>query len=93
MATQQPLDGVTVLDFGQIYNGPYCGFLLAQASPANYPFALLNGNKECITLNIKTPAGQGLLKRLVRSVDVVIENFSPGTMDRYGVGSAASSGP
>ena len=28
---QQPLTGVTVLDFGQVYNGPYCGFLLAQA--------------------------------------------------------------
>ena len=28
---QQPLHGVSVLDFGQVYNGPYCGFLLAQA--------------------------------------------------------------
>ena len=27
----QPLEGITVLDFGQVYNGPYCGFLLAQA--------------------------------------------------------------
>ncbi len=117
MAAEQPLDGVTVLDFGQIYNGPYCGFLLAQAGarvvkvesprgeslrgrvaetgavaaalPASYPFALLNTNKECMTLNFKTEAGQALLKRLVRSVDVVVENFSPGTMDSYGIGSAA----
>ncbi|HEY6599827.1 MAG TPA: CoA transferase, partial [Pseudomonadales bacterium] len=29
--TAQPLSGITVLDFGQIYNGPYCGFLLAMA--------------------------------------------------------------
>ena len=28
---QQPLTGITVIDFGQVYNGPYCGFLLAQA--------------------------------------------------------------
>ena len=28
---EQPLSGITVLDFGQVYNGPYCGFLLAQA--------------------------------------------------------------
>ena len=28
---EQPLSGMTVLDFGQVYNGPYCGFLLAQA--------------------------------------------------------------
>ena len=31
MATATPLAGITVLDFGQVYNGPYCGFLLAQA--------------------------------------------------------------
>jgi len=106
--TALPLDGVTVLDFGQVYNGPYCGFLLAQAgarvikveSPrgetlrgraestaASYPFALLNAGKSCITLNIKSADGQKLLKRLVRQVDVLLENFSPGTMARYGVGS------
>ena len=104
---EQPLDGVTVLDFGQVYNGPYCGFLLAQAgarvikvesligetlrargaaSSASYPFAFLNTNKECITLNIKTEAAQTLLKRLACEVDVVFENFAPGTMDKYGIG-------
>ncbi len=108
--TALPLDGVTVLDFGQVYNGPYCGFLLAQAgarvikveSPmgetlrgradttaASYPFALLNSGKACITLNLKSPAGQSLLRRLARQVDVVLENFSPGTMARYGVGGNA----
>lgn len=103
-----PLDGVTVLDFGQVYNGPYCGFLLAQAgarvikvesprgetlrgraraSAASYPFALLNSGKSCISLNIKSAAGQRLLKRLVRQVDVLLENFAPGTLARYGIGS------
>ena len=110
---QQPLADVTVLDFGQIYNGPYCGFLLAQAgarvikvespsgeplrartndsesSPASYPFAMLNGNKECVTLNIKSAAGQEAVKRLARKADVVVENFAPGTLDRYGIGSKA----
>ena len=106
----QPLAGVTALDFGQIYNGPYCGFLLAQAgarvikvesplgeplrargeaSAASYPFALLNAGKDCITLNIKSAAGQAVLKRLAREVDVVLENFAPGTMDRYGIGASA----
>ena len=107
---QQPLAGVTVLDFGQVYNGPYCGFLLAQAgarvikvesligetlrargraSAASYAFAMLNTNKESMTLNIKSAEGQGLLKRLVRNVDVVFENFAPGTMDKYGIGAEA----
>ena len=107
---EQPLAGVRVLDFGQIYNGLYCGFLLAQAgahvvkiesplgeplrargepSVASYPFALLNAGKDCITLNIKSAAGQAVLKRLAREVDVVLENFAPGTMDRYGIGAAA----
>ncbi|MEZ5559926.1 MAG: CoA transferase [Pseudomonadales bacterium] len=108
--TELPLSGVTVLDFGQVYNGPYCGFLLAQAgarvikvespqgeslrgrgqrSSASYPFALLNSNKACVSLNIKHAEGQKLLKRLVRDVDVLVENFAPGTMNRYGIGSAA----
>jgi CoA:oxalate CoA-transferase len=103
-----PLSGIRVLDFGQIYNGPYCGFLLAQAgasvikveSPigetlrgrgettsASYPFAMLNGNKRCITLNLKADAGRALLKRLVRETDVLLENFAPGTLARHGVGS------
>ncbi|MBT3427713.1 MAG: CoA transferase [Gammaproteobacteria bacterium] len=104
---EQPLSDITVLDFGQVYNGPYCGFLLAQAgarvikvesligetlrsrgvkSTASYPFAVLNVNKESITLNIKSTQGQALLKKLVSQVDVVLENFAPGTMARYGIG-------
>ena len=106
----QPLEGITVLDFGQVYNGPYCGFLLAQAgarvikvesligetlrargqgTPGSYAFSLLNSNKESITLNIKSKEGQALLKELAKAADVVLENFAPGTMDRYGIGAEA----
>jgi CoA:oxalate CoA-transferase len=105
---QQPLTGITVLDFGQVYNGPYCGFLLAQAgarvikiesligetlrargraTAATYPFANLNANKECITLNIKTPEAQDIIKALVMKADVLLQNFAPGTMEKYGLGS------
>jgi crotonobetainyl-CoA:carnitine CoA-transferase CaiB-like acyl-CoA transferase len=108
MAIARPLHGITVLDFGQVYNGPYCGFLLAQAgarvikvesrigeplrtraesTSANYAFELLNGGKECITLNIKSSQGQQLLKQLVGCVDVLLENFAPGTLADYGLGS------
>jgi benzylsuccinate CoA-transferase BbsF subunit len=46
----------------------------------------LNRNKLGITVNIKHPEGVDLLKRLVRISDVVINNFSPGVMDRAGLG-------
>ncbi|MBT3696486.1 MAG: CoA transferase [Gammaproteobacteria bacterium] len=108
MSIATPLAGITVLDFGQVYNGPYCGFLLAQAGarvikvespkgetlrgrssegPYSFPFTLLNNGKESITLNIKSVEGQRLLKELVPHVDVLVENFSPGTLAGYGLGS------
>lgn len=43
-------------------------------------------NKRSITLNLREPDGQALLKRLVASADVVCENFRPGTLERWGVG-------
>jgi benzylsuccinate CoA-transferase BbsF subunit len=46
----------------------------------------LNRSKLGITVNIKHPDGVELLKRLVRCSDVVINNFSPGVMDRAGLG-------
>jgi crotonobetainyl-CoA:carnitine CoA-transferase CaiB-like acyl-CoA transferase len=39
-----------------------------------------------VTLDLRTPGGQGLFKRLAAISDVVIENFVPGTMERWGLG-------
>ena len=103
----QPLRGITVIDLGQIYNGPYCSFLLAMAGArvikieppggehlrrrsvvggAALPFAMLNSNKSCVTLNLKTARGREILLEMVARGDVLVENFAPGTMDRLGVG-------
>ena len=49
-------------------------------------FPTVNHNKKCITLNLKAPEGKELLKELVKDVDVLVENFRPGVMDRLGVG-------
>ncbi len=108
--TDLPLQGVTVLDLGQIYNGPYCGYLLAMSGArvvkveppggeslrgradaplASYPFMMLNGNKESVTLNLKSERGRELLRGLAAKADVLLENFSPGTMEKHGVGSDA----
>jgi benzylsuccinate CoA-transferase BbsF subunit len=46
----------------------------------------LNRSKLGVTVNIKHPEGITLLKRLVRLSDVVLNNFSPGVMDRAGLG-------
>ena len=49
-------------------------------------FMSLNRNKESITLNLKAPEGKEILKELVKKVDVLVENFRPGTMERLGLG-------
>ena len=49
---------------------------------AGVPFAMLNANKQCLSLNLKSPRGLELFNRLAREVDVVIENFAPGVTDR-----------
>ncbi|NQV61584.1 MAG: CoA transferase [Alphaproteobacteria bacterium] len=43
-------------------------------------------NKKSITLNLRLPAGQAILKELVAQADVVMENFTPGTLERWGLG-------
>ena len=103
-----PLAGLVVIDFGQIFQGPYASLLLAKggaeiikieplhgeplrrrAAPgksATLPFAMLNQNKRAVTLNLKHPRGRELLFEMVRRADVLLENFSPGTMDDLGIG-------
>jgi formyl-CoA transferase len=47
-------------------------------------FTMLNGNKRSITLNTKSEAGKRIFLDLVRSSDVLVENFAPGALDRMG---------
>jgi CoA:oxalate CoA-transferase len=49
-------------------------------------FMSLNRNKRSMTLNLKSEKGKELLKELVKKVDVIIENFRPGTMEKLGLG-------
>lgn len=46
----------------------------------------LNRNKEYITLNLSKNEGQNIFKKLLPEVDVVIENFRPGTLERWNLG-------
>jgi CoA:oxalate CoA-transferase len=105
-----PLSGITVLDFGQIYQGPYATMLMAKGGAnvikieppggeplrrrvlatgrgdTTLPMAMLNANKRAVTLNLKTERGRDLLKQMAARADVLLENFSPGTLDDLGVG-------
>jgi crotonobetainyl-CoA:carnitine CoA-transferase CaiB-like acyl-CoA transferase len=47
---------------------------------------VLSRNKRAVSLNLSTVEGQGLLRDLVADADVLIENFRPGTLERWGLG-------
>lgn len=47
---------------------------------------VIDRNKRNITLNLSKPDGQALLKKLVKGADIVVENYRPGTFERWGLG-------
>ncbi len=105
------LEGIKVLDFTQVYSGPFCTLLLkdlgAEIIKIERPgagdlirndvphtqgleggaFITLNRGKKSVTLNLRTAKGSNICKELVKKVDVLVENFSPGTMAKLGLSS------
>ncbi len=51
-------------------------------------FLCVNRNKKSVTVDLKSPDGIALVRRLAEKADVLIENFRPGTMERLGLGEA-----
>ncbi len=49
-------------------------------------FYSVNRGKKSVTIDLRTPDGASIFLKLVAECDVVVENFSPATMDRFGVG-------
>jgi crotonobetainyl-CoA:carnitine CoA-transferase CaiB-like acyl-CoA transferase len=96
--SQLPLVGVKVIDFGQYIAGPAVAMILADLgatvihidpptgplwdSPAN---AVLNRNKYCLQLDLKSTQGLQDALALVADADILIENFRPGVMTRLGL--------
>jgi formyl-CoA transferase len=62
------------------------GYRRSAEQPVGLAFALMNSNKRSITLNLKSGEGREIFKRLAARIDVVVENYEAGTMERMGLG-------
>ncbi len=106
------LDGIKVVEMGQLLAGPFCGQLLGdmgaevvkieppgQGDPMrvwgrqkpgepSLWWPVVARNKKAITLDLRQSEGQALFKELVGRADFVLENFRPGTMEKWGLGYA-----
>ena len=107
-AKQRPLEGVRVIEMGQLLAGPFTGTILAYFGaevikvepPGGDPIRgwrlLRNGtslwyrslgrNKKSVTLDLKSERGRELAGKLLDTADVVVENFRPGLMEKWGLG-------
>jgi len=104
-----PLEGIRIIDLGQIFAAPYCTLQLAQMGAeivkieppgagenlrraelsqgsVRYSFLMLNANKRSVTLNLKHPRGREIIFKLLEGADVLVENYSAGVMESFGLG-------
>lgn len=106
----KPLQGVRVIDAGNMVAAPFATVLLADLGadvvklehPENGDgqrklepitkegvplwWKSIARNKRCVTLNLGKPEGAEIFKELVKTADVVVENYRPGTFERWGIG-------
>ncbi|GAA5071173.1 CaiB/BaiF CoA transferase family protein [Nocardia iowensis] len=87
-----PLAATMLADFGaevikiEHPNGDPVRSHGAQRDGVGLWWKLLGRGKKSITLYLGSPAGQDIFRRMVADADVVIENFRPGTLERWGLG-------
>ncbi|MFL6674537.1 MAG: CaiB/BaiF CoA transferase family protein [Massilia sp.] len=105
----KPLDGVRVIELGQLIAGPFAGKMLAEFGAqvikieppgtgdplrkwrllhegTSVWWSVQSRNKKSVSVDLRTPEGQEVIRMLVRDSDVLIENFRPGTMEQWGLG-------
>ncbi len=108
---KRPLDGIRVIELGQLLAGPFCGSMLAyfgaevikvESPDGGDPIRgwrevkdgtslwwhSLGRNKKSVTIDLKSDEGRALVAKLIDTADVVIENFRPGVMEKWGLGPA-----
>lgn len=103
---QGALDGLRLIEMGQLIAGPFCGQLMAdhgaevikieppkvgdamrawgQGTPLW--FSVVSRNKQSITLNLREKEGQEIAKKLAAKSDFLLENFRPGTLEKWNLG-------
>jgi formyl-CoA transferase len=104
-----PLDGIKVLELGQLIAGPFCTRIMgefgAQVIKIESPrggdplrkwrklyqdkslwWLLQARNKKSVTVDLKNPRGQEIVRKLAEEADIVVENFRPGSMEKWGLG-------
>lgn len=77
--------GAEVIKVEHPQNGDHARKYGAQKDGEGIFWKTLNRNKKGITLNLKTPEGKRIFLQLVKDTDVVVENFRPGTLDKWGL--------
>jgi crotonobetainyl-CoA:carnitine CoA-transferase CaiB-like acyl-CoA transferase len=105
----RPLEGMRVLEVGQLVAGPFAGSILGYfgaevvkveppgtgdplrnwrilAQGTSWWWRSLGRNKRCITLNLHAEQGRTIARQLADRADVLIENFRPGTMEKWALG-------
>jgi len=65
---------------------PIRGWRLLDEEGTSYWWRSLGRNKKSLTLNLRAPEGREILGDLLNDADVLIENFKPGTMEKWGLG-------
>ena len=91
------LSGITVLDLSRLLPGPFCSMILADHGARvisvedkrfmadDFFITTVNRNKEHMSLNLKTPEGKEIFFRLVKKIDILLEGFRPGVVNRLGI--------
>ena len=79
--------GAEVIKIEPPGNGdPIRNWRLLDKDGTGYWWRSLGRNKKSVTANLRTEQGREILRRLILTADVVIENFKPGTMEKWGLG-------
>ena len=78
--------GADVIKIEAPAGDPYRRLPSATDEGISVQFQLLNSGKRLIRLDLKKPEGQKVLLGLVRTADVLVQNLSPGALDRFGLG-------